>query len=141
MTRAIIISICIAIFGCGPTAQQASMMTGGQLVRAHFREIDIMDRADMDVVNEIIKRGGLPQFVGDEYADGARIHTWRAHDIWGPDTGPDMFDWIAMGYKSWPDVRADLGVVSSGSGATIYSSWGSARITRYGGGTIGIRSR
>lgn len=128
----------LTLTGCGPTAQQASMMTGTQLVRSHFREMDIMSHADMDVVNELVKRGGIPQSVADEYAKGSLMHSPRKIELWGRSTS-GMFDWGAMGYKSWTEVRADFGRVSAGSGTTIYTSSGSFRITNYGGGTVRVR--
>ncbi len=131
-----------ALVGCGPTKEQASMMTGGQLVFHHFREIDIMDRADMDVVNEIVSRGGFPQWVADDYAKGARLHDWRTTEQWGQ-RASDLFDWEAMGYANHRAVMDDPawgGLSSGNASATVYGRSGTARLYNYGGGVYRVRT-
>ena len=121
----------LLLTGCGVSAQRAQQMDGFSLVTAHQNHIDLWDRADMTLVDELVARGGLTVEDREAYARGARA----APDpkiLWGHPTGWS-YGWEQMGYTE-KEVRAYFSTMpSSGERHTIYTPRGSTTVRSFGG--------
>jgi hypothetical protein len=117
------------------SAATARATDGFSLIAEHDRHICIYGSANMAIVDELVRRGGLSEAARDEYAHGALSHLSVPKTMWGMPNGY-IYNYEALGYSQ--DDVLGLGSIRSG-GHTIYTRHGSITATSFGRGVIVVR--
>jgi len=127
--------------GCTST-KQIKNYNGAQLVKRHIQHYNFWESANMEIIDELILRGGIPASARPEYVAGAYVHSRTANPVtpWGTSPGIEFFDWEALGYATHADwLNSEFFGRGTAPDVVIFSSGGVTTVRNLGGGSFSAR--
>lgn len=130
------------VVGCTST-KQIKAYNGAQLVNRHFQHHNFWESNNMEIIDELILRGGIPASARPEYEAGKWTHHRMDNPVtpWGKSAGIHFFDWEALGYATFKDwTESEYFGHGVGPDVVVYTGGRITTVRNLGAGHISVRT-